>query len=216
MSHRQETIRAAEELVKAHMARYDPSHDWHHVNRVRNTAIRIASSLDPRPDLLVVELAALFHDLTDSKYDPNLPLEEVLLTFLKNPSTEFTLSASQLGLVLMIVPNVSWSKETKLRAADLWKGWYETCVELHCVQDADRLDAIGAIGLLRCAAYSGAKGVRLLYEGGHEGRRDDSAEGHFEEKLLKVRDRMKTIPGRDEAESRHTTVRAFEKSPIMC
>ncbi|WVQ88593.1 hypothetical protein IAS59_002329 [Cryptococcus gattii] len=59
----------AEELVKAHMAKYDPSHDWAHVDRVRKMAMTIARSMDNAPDFLVVELAALFHDLSDCTTD---------------------------------------------------------------------------------------------------------------------------------------------------
>lgn len=72
-----------------------------------------------------------------------------------------------------------------------WTQWHETCPELHAVQDADRLDAIGAVGILRVAAFSGAKGRELV--GKREGV--DTAEQHFYDKLLKVRERMKVSPG---------------------
>jgi uncharacterized protein len=88
---------------------------------------------------------------------------------------------------LQIVPNVSWSTESKLRKAGEWTDWHNTCPELHAVQDADRLDAVGAVGVMRCAAFSGVKGRRLLDDA--EG--SDSAEGHFADKLLLIRDRMK-------------------------
>lgn len=104
--------------------------------------------------------------------------------------------------ILSIIPSVSYTAETALLAAGGWT-WQNDCLELHAVQDADRLDAIGAVGILRCAAYSGAT-KRLLVENGDTGGK--SAEAHFEEKLLKVRDRMKTAFGKEEAERRHQTV----------
>lgn len=60
-------------------------------------------------------------------------------------------------------------------------------MELHAVQDADRLDAVGAVGVMRCAAFSGVKGRKLL----NDEQGDNSAEGHFADKLLLIKDRMK-------------------------
>ena len=102
-------------------------------------------------------------------------------------SSRPSITTDQIELIGRIVPSVSWSTEAKLRKAGAWTEWHDTCAELHCVQDADRLDAIGAVGIMRCSAFSGAKGRILLDEGDGKG----SAEGHFDEKLLKIRDRMK-------------------------
>jgi uncharacterized protein len=84
------------------------------------------------------------------------------------------ITSRQKDSIYRIIPAVSW-----------WTEWHESCLELHAVQDADRLDAIGAVGIFRVAAYSGAKGRTLV---GLEG---DTAEAHFHDKLLKVKDRMK-------------------------
>ncbi|KIR30608.1 hypothetical protein I307_03719 [Cryptococcus deuterogattii 99/473] len=190
-------IGRAEELVKAHMAKYDPSHDWAHVDRVRKMAMTIARSMDNAPDLLVVELAALFHDLSDKYAKLGSPtLSDMLFPILQPQIPNETIER-----ILSIIPSVSYTAETALLAAGGWT-WQNDCLELHAVQDADRLDAIGAVGILRCAAYSGAT-KRLLVENGDTGGK--SAEAHFEEKLLKVRDRMKTAFGKEEAERRHQT-----------
>jgi len=98
-----------------------------------------------------------------------------------------SLTSTQRDLILRIIPSVSWSTESKLRKAGEWTEWHDKCVELHAVQDADRLDAVGAVGVLRCAAFSGVKGRKLLSD--EQG--DSSAESHFAEKLLLIRDRMK-------------------------
>lgn len=94
-----------------------------------------------------------------------------------------------------MVPSVSWSTEKKLRAAGEWSAWHDTCAELHAVQDADRLDAIGAVGVMRCAAYSATKN-RILIESddAEEEQEGETAEAHFHDKLLKIKDRMKVSP----------------------
>jgi uncharacterized protein len=93
----------------------------------------------------------------------------------------------QVELILRVIPHVSWSTEQKLRRSDAWPSWAGSCAELHAVQDADRLDAVGGIGVLRCAAFSGVRGRRLLEEGGST----DGCEGHFYDKLLKIVDFIK-------------------------
>ncbi|KAK1927723.1 hypothetical protein DB88DRAFT_479030 [Papiliotrema laurentii] len=193
----------AEDLVRRHMAQYDPSHDWAHVDRVRRTALRIATTVHPAPDMLVVELVALFHDLAvPAKYGPTDALETTLEPFFQSATSSGSLTLAQQTLVLKIIPNISWSTEKKLRSQGAWSEWHKTCSELHAVQDADRLDAIGAVGILRCAAYSGAKGRKLVAD--EIG--DDTAESHFGDKLLLIKDRMKTAWGREEALKRHETV----------
>jgi uncharacterized protein len=133
------------------------------------------------PDLLTVEVAALLHDVLDKKYVPPEASADPYAYFL--PFFE-KLCASVPALDLIadgrardiarIIENVSWTTEKKLRAEGAWSAWHESCTELHCVQDADRLDAIGAfgmlwlrtdnitidlaarIGIMRCAAFSAA------------------------------------------------------------
>ena len=124
---------------------------FHPVHRVRKTALFLAhANSTQNPDLLVVELAALLHDILDKKYvsaekaaDPYA----FFLPFFASVSTHVDLVADgRARQVVMIVDNVSWSTESKLLAEGTLTQWHETCIELHCVQDADRLDAIGAFG----------------------------------------------------------------------
>ena len=109
------------------------------------------------PDLLTVELAALLHDVLDKKYVTPAQAADPYAFFL--PFFEAWAAQSGVDLVrdgraraiAKIVTNVSWSTEKKLREAGLIEDWHRECVELHCVQDADRLDAIGAFGT--CNAF---------------------------------------------------------------
>lgn len=126
------------------------------VQRVRNTAMSLAKVVgDKKPDLLVVELAALLHDVLDKKYmDSDSKLSETereplnfFRPFFERVASHIDLVKSgQAALVGKIVDNVSWTTEKKLRQNGELTSWHENCVELHCVQDADRLDAIGAFG----------------------------------------------------------------------
>lgn len=125
---------------------------------MRKTALQLARTVsetlpeDKRPDLLTVELAALLHDILDKKY---VSAEEAadpyafFLPFFEKLASEGGSDLVKDGrarLISRIVENVSWSTEKKLIAAGKIDDWYRGCVELHCVQDADRLDAIGAFG----------------------------------------------------------------------
>lgn len=180
-------IEAAEARAREHHAQYDPSHDFFHVDRVRKLSLAIARSLaqaGPSPDLLVVELAALFHDLIDAKYLPagSKPQNghETLAPFWAGHGQH--LDEQRRRLVEDIVDNVSYSKEVKRIAAGGQTDWHLTCPELHwsalsgsslsrlkvarlnrtfhSVQDADKLDAIGAFG--KSTSFSFVPHMRYL------------------------------------------------------
>lgn len=155
---KQAALKLAEQLVRSKMAAYDPSHDALHVWRVRRLALKIAQcetdthgkTIDPD----IVEFAALFHDLQDHKYTSatgQTSDEEMRDIMVQNG-----FPAPKADLVLRIISNTSFSTEKKLRKAGQWGEWHQGCVELHCVQDADRLDAMGTFGICRAAAYSTA------------------------------------------------------------
>ncbi|KZT73639.1 hypothetical protein DAEQUDRAFT_661912 [Daedalea quercina L-15889] len=211
-------IEAAEKLMAETMARYDPSHDVFHVQRVRKTALHIARALSrdtlDRPDFLTVELAALLHDVLDKKYVSAAEAADPHALFL--PLFQKTANIHGVDLVRdgrarmvsRIVDNVSWSTEKRLRAEGSWSEWHQTCIELHCVQDADRLDAIGAFGIMRCAAYSAATN-HALHAPADDAAHPASAVQHFYDKLLHIRERLKTEPGKQMAEKRHKLMLEF-------
>ncbi|KAF8554597.1 hypothetical protein OG21DRAFT_1462210 [Imleria badia] len=205
-------LAAAEKLMVATTARYDSSHDVFHVQRVRKTALSLARSLPHKnPDLLVVDLAALLHDVLDKKYvsaaeavDPHAYFLPFFQSLAKNYSLDL-ISDGRAALIVKIMENVSWTTEKKLRESGKLGEWHTTCIELHCVQDADRLDAIGAFGIMRCAAYSAAVNQPLHAPLG----RSDTAIQHFYDKLLHIQDRLKTEPGKMMGAQRHQFMLSF-------
>ncbi|KAI0703452.1 hypothetical protein BC835DRAFT_1318984 [Cytidiella melzeri] len=213
-------VAAAEKLMVETMARYDPSHDAFHVQRVRRTAMHIAqaisssSSTRVNPDMLTVELAALLHDVLDKKYvSPSQASDPYgfFLPFFESARNEHgvdLIADGRAQTIAKIITNVSWSTEKKLRQAGMIEEWHQECVELHCVQDADRLDAIGAFGIMRCAAYSAAVN-RPLHAPEGDPTRPNSAIEHFYDKLLHIREQLKTEPGKQMAKKRHQLMLAF-------
>lgn len=195
-------VRLAEDFVRRAFANHDPSHDYHHVDRVRLLALSLTLSPDvvsagtsanadvASIDMLVVELGALFHDLVDSKYSSSdLSSSSILAPFWAEVAALHpdTLSGARIATIEKIVSNVSWSKDERRRLqhqqqqqqrqhsaeteADVsqqtqadteLEHWLAHCKEFWCVSDADRLDSIGSIGIMRCSAFSCVKS-RPLY-----------------------------------------------------
>ncbi|KAF8591046.1 hypothetical protein K439DRAFT_1327735 [Ramaria rubella] len=212
-THEIKVIEAAEALMKKAMARYDPSHDAFHVQRVRKTALSLARAhVAQNPDLLVVELSALLHDVLDKKYVPAEQAADPYAffePFFSSVSGHLDLIADgRARLVTNIVDNVSWTTESKLRDAGGITPWHKTCIELHCVQDADRLDAIGAFGIMRCAAFSAATN-RPLHVPQDNAAVKSSAIQHFYDKLLNIKERLKTESGKRLGEHRHQVMVQF-------
>ncbi|KAJ1840483.1 hypothetical protein LPJ73_006411, partial [Coemansia sp. RSA 2703] len=224
----QTIIAKAEHFVREYMSRYDCSHDWHHIDRVVRQALVLARAQSPEKsvDLLVVHLAALLHDVDDAKYKQSSDVAFSSKDFL----TSIGLDQERAALVCRVVDAVSFRKELLFEEQ---KGqgtvdqdevvWRNECLELACVQDADRLDAIGAFGVLRCAAFSGARN-RPLHSAGdsfienitydqyvQSDNRTATAISHFHEKLLQLAARMKTEQGQQEARRRHTFMLQFLK-----
>lgn len=136
-------IEQTEVFVKDFMKVYDCSHDFNHVIRVKNMSIEIAKSEQMTDDeLFEIQLGALTHDVGDHKYsNGNMTQEEILTEFFKDK-----LNADIMNNVIKIAVNVSLSKETTMTEKI-------ECKKLYCVQDADRLDSLGALGISRYFAY---------------------------------------------------------------
>jgi uncharacterized protein len=196
----QELIAKTVEYVKKYHTRYDASHDWSHIQRVLNQAHEIeAEEQILRPELKLdsdlITLAALLHDVGDYKYltdEEKKNADSMASAFLIRNGADATFADK----VQLICTNVSWTNETK--NPNSVRVLADMIPELAIVQDADRLDGIGAVGIARLFTFGGAK----------RKERGLSTE-HFHEKLLRVRDRMKTATGKKLAEERTQRMRTF-------
>jgi uncharacterized protein len=156
-------------------------------------------------DLLVIELAALFHDIHDSKYEKLNNADGIdLVPWM----SQHGVSERQSSLIVAIVNNVSYSKEVKRRGTPAWTEWHDTCIELHCVMDADKLDALGALGIFRCAAFSGSRNIPLFLRADEDGSKS-SVVGHFHDKLFRLESMMMTQVGQRVARKRTALMRDF-------
>lgn len=187
-------------FVKHKLKHAEAGHDWFHIQRVLRNSILIAEA--EKADLLIVQLGALLHDIADSKFhngDESVG-PKVAQNFLKQQQTPDSI----IEHVVNIVKHISF------------KGGNEKVLfsspELNCIQDADRLDAIGAIGIARTFNYGGYKG-RSLYDPKIKANLNLTKSeykasnaptiNHFYEKLLLLKDRMNTETGKFMAKERH-------------
>lgn len=205
-----EELAAAIAATEAHVRRKfegeGTGHDWWHVDRVRRSAVELAD--EEGADRGVVELAALLHDIADWKFhdgDPHAGSRESR-TWLESLGVD----EATTDHVCQIVDGVSFKGAGVATPM--------TTIEGRVVQDADRLDAIGAIGIARTFAYGGHKGHPIhdpeTDPEPHESFEDYKRGGgstiaHFHEKLLLLKDRMLTEAGRRRAEERHAFLETF-------
>lgn len=199
-------IQACAEFVMNELAEGEKGHDWWHIQRVWNSAVLISQSEEV--DRFVVELAALLHDIADAKF--NGGDEEAGPVKAAGFLNSLQVPSDVVEHVVQIIRNISFKGGNHHQEF--------TSKELQVVQDADRLDAIGAIGIARAFHYGGYKN-RLLYHPRivpnlkmtkEEYRNSDAPTiNHFYEKLLLLRDRMNTKTGKKLAIQRHAFMEQF-------
>ncbi|AEV33547.1 HD domain-containing protein [Owenweeksia hongkongensis] len=194
-------------FVKQELKDAEGGHDWFHIERVWKTACTI-SQAEENANLLVVELGALLHDIADSKFHNGN--EEIGPAKARDFLSSLALDQETTEHVINIIKHISY------------KGGNEEQTfhspELDIVQDADRLDAMGAIGIARTFNYGGHKG-REIYNPEIKPDLKMSKEeykastaptiNHFYEKLLLLKDKMNTKTGRKMAEHRHEFMESF-------
>lgn len=203
---KKQIISNTEEFVKASLINAEGGHDWFHILRVWNNAILIAKG--ENIDLFIVELGALLHDIADSKFNNGDETigPKIAREFLESQQVDDSIIVH----IEKIISNISYKGgnfEQKFNSP-----------ELAIIQDADRLDAIGAIGIARCFNYGGFKNRELynpeiapkLNQNKEEYKKSDAPTiNHFYEKLLLLKDKMNTISGKKIAEERHQYMETF-------
>ncbi len=195
-----EIINATETFVKETLDNAEGGHDWWHIYRVWQLSKTIC--MEEKADLFIVELGALLHDIADAKFTGGD--ETVGPALAKEFLESLEVDAEAMEHVIRIIENVSFRKEFDAPGF--------SSPEFNVIQDADRLDAIGAIGIARAFSYGGFK-KRALYDPDIKPNLNMSKEeykksssptiNHFYEKLLLLKDLMKTTSGKRIAEQRH-------------
>lgn len=193
-------------FVKSKLENAEGGHDWFHIERVYKNALLIAEG--EVCDTNVVHLAALLHDIADSKFhngDETIG-PKIAREFLENENV----GEATMQHVINIIENISF------KGGNTQKTF--TSIELDIVQDADRLDAIGAIGIARTFNYGGFKNRPLynpaiapnLHMSKEEYKNSQAPTlNHFYEKLLLLKDKMNTETGKQIAKERHRYMEGF-------
>lgn len=195
-------------FVKQTLKNAEGGHDWFHIQRVYNNAIKIAQG--ENVNVVIVALGALLHDIADSKFFNG---DE---TIGPKMASEFLMSqdcdSAIIEHVVQIIKNISFKGGNHKQSF--------SSPELDVVQDADRLDALGAIGIARAFNYGGFKN-RTLYDPEVEPQLEMTPQqykastaptiNHFYEKLLLLKDRMNTKTGKAMAQERHNYMEGFLK-----
>ena len=199
---KEKIITATIAFVKEELKGAEGGHDWFHIERVLKNSILI--SKEEKVDVFVVSLAALLHDIADPKfYDGDETVgPKVATKFLKEQEVTSDIIEHVVNIINYISYKNSFEKGVKKF----------TSKELEVVQDADRLDAIGAIGIARCFNYGGFKNSVLynpeiipnLEMSKEEYKKTEAPTiNHFYEKLLLLKDKMNTVSGKKIAAQRH-------------
>lgn len=195
-------------FVKKQLENAESGHNWFHMERVYNNALLIAK--EETCDLEVVQLASLLHDIADSKFHDGDETvgPKVARDFLNSENV----SEETINHIVAIIENISF------KGGNFEKKF--TSKELEIVQDADRLDAIGAVGIARTFNYGGFKN-REIYNPEISPNLNMSKEeyknstaptiNHFYEKLLLLKDKMNTKTGKKIAQQRHAFMETFLK-----
>lgn len=186
-----EILAHTQKYIKETFEGESTGHDYYHIERVVINAQKILKT--EKANAFLVELSAWLHDIGDYKLHNGVDRSEELITeFLKTLGVEPLI----IDKVVEIVSQVSFSK-----------GNTASSIEAQIVQDADRLDAIGAIGIARCFAYGGNM-KRIIYSPDVAEQKDSSIQ-HFHDKLFKLKNRINTNAAKAIAEQRHAFMEQY-------
>lgn len=178
------------EYAKAQLSNEVAAHDFYHSHRVMEIAVSLGHKVEEDVDIDIIAAASITHDVIDKKVAHDVEeASNSLVAYLG----ELKYSTSQINHIMEIIENMSYST-----------GRIPKTLEGKIVQDADRLEAVGAIAIARTFAYGGKK-ERLIYEEGNE----SCSIAHFYEKLLLLKDMMNTEVAREIAIERHQFMETY-------
>lgn len=208
LQQQQQLIEKTKAYVKSVLAEAEAGHDWQHIQRVLINAEKILAV--EKADEFTVKLACLLHDIADAKFhDGNEDLGPKLT---RDFLTRIAVDSSIINEVVYIVKHISFKSEAIAKE--------EKSIEFQLVQDADRLDALGAIGIARTFHYGGYKNRSIFnaevapeVHQSKEAYKNSTAPtiNHFYEKLLLLKNKMNTATGKKLAQRRHDFMLAYLK-----
>lgn len=189
-------IEATEKFVKNSLREAEPGHDWLHAQRVRSLSLKIARFEKAALDYRLLEVAALVHDLYDHKFsDPHDSFRRIKAFFAERPEID----RQFFDQLVYTINNISFSRQKKDEPKP------DLIVQI--LRDADRLDAIGAIGVARAFSYGGYR-KRPFYDS-DQAKDPGNTLQHFEDKLLKIKDLLYTNAAQNMAGKRHLFLISF-------
>lgn len=191
----EDQISKAEEFAKLKMKDYDGGHDWQHIMRVRALA-KYINDEEKLTEPFLLDLTAILHDVADSKFNRQADRYAEIKVFLKESGLDDVREQ-----IVEVIRNISFSNKHP-------RGNLEDPLLL-VLQDADRLDAIGAVGVARAFSYGGFIKNPVYLPPGETGILPPSTIAHFYDKLLKLKDLMNTPTGKRMAEERHLFLEIF-------
>lgn len=201
-----EIVFKTESFVRDFLSTDTTGHDWFHIDRVRNMAVKLAK--EERANVFVVEMAALLHDVADVKLNDGDEAKGIqnVANFLETQGLDVEINTKILDII----------REVSYKGAGV--ATPVSSIESSVVQDADRLDAMGAVGIARMFTYGGAKS-RVMYDpsispANHQDEmayrnHKSTTFNHFFEKLLLLKDRLNTESAREFAAQRHVFMEQF-------
>ncbi len=207
-----EVIKSTVTFVKKSLEGEGTGHDWWHIERVRNNAKSMCKS--EKANVFIVDLAVLLHDVGDRKV---IHKDDDDYTIAENFLKKEKVAPEIIEQVMFIIKHMSFSHSLDKKAEGYSK-------EFYIVQDADRLDALGAIGIARVFAFGGSR-ARPLYDPSKQSQKIDTKESykkmqsssfhHFYEKILLLKDLMNTNTAKKIAQKRHTYTQKYMKQFLL-
>lgn len=187
--------------TKNKVRNYDTAHDWDHIDRVRNLAVFIAKK--ENADVTLCEIAAILHDIADHKFNKDI---SAIIQDLKGFFKDYDYPEEKQKIIFDVILDSSFSKKSNSDNYD---------IVFKIIQDADRLDAIGAIGIARTFSYGGANNFAMANkESINNEKHNDTTLSHFHQKLNLLFDSLHTTTAKSIGKSRHDFLLTFQKQFI--